>query len=132
MATRSFIGIQNKNGSVTGVYCHFDGYLDGVGAILKESYTDVEKIQQLVNLGALSSLGREIGTKHDFDARRYGEIVDSTTAYHRDRGEELQIENYRSADDISTSDAGYEYLYLFTADGWTYKDGRMKGWEKLR
>ncbi len=26
MATRSNIGIVNDNGSVTGIYCHWDGY----------------------------------------------------------------------------------------------------------
>jgi hypothetical protein len=121
MATRSFIGIQNGNGSVTGVYCHFDGYLDGVGSILKESYTDPTKIRRLVELGALSSLGREIGERHDFDARRYGEIIDATTAYHRDRGEELSIREYPSPASIKFEDGGYEYIYVYTKDGWTYR-----------
>ena len=121
MATRSFIGIQNDNGTVTGVYCHFDGYLDGVGATLREHYTDRGKVRRLVELGSLSSLGRDIGEKHDFDARRYGELVDATTAYHRDRGEELSISEYPSPTSIKFEDGGYEYIYVYTKDGWTYR-----------
>jgi hypothetical protein len=30
MSTRSRIAIENQNGSVTSVYCHFDGYISGV------------------------------------------------------------------------------------------------------
>jgi hypothetical protein len=39
MSTRSRIAIENQNGSVTSIYCHFDGYISGVGKTLKECYT---------------------------------------------------------------------------------------------
>lgn len=32
MSTHSLIGVQRNDGSVRFVYCHFDGYLKGVGA----------------------------------------------------------------------------------------------------
>jgi len=35
MATRSRIAIENQDGTVTSIYCHFDGYLSGVGKLLK-------------------------------------------------------------------------------------------------
>ena len=38
MGTRSTIAIKNQDGSVTGIYCHWDGYVDHVGVMLKEHY----------------------------------------------------------------------------------------------
>jgi hypothetical protein len=39
MSTRSRIAIENQNGSVTSIYCHFDGYISGVGKTIKRIYT---------------------------------------------------------------------------------------------
>ena len=55
MATRSRIAIENQDGTVTSIYCHFDGYLSGVGKILKEYYTTQTKVEALINLGFISS-----------------------------------------------------------------------------
>lgn len=97
MATRSTISIRNADGSYTGIYCHWDGYLENNGRILGEHYTNEEKIRQLLALGSISSLGEEVGEQHPFDGpsfmdtaayaafkERYGRM---TTAYGRDRGE---------------------------------------------
>jgi hypothetical protein len=51
MSTRSRIAIENQNGSVTSVYCHFDGYISGVGAVLQKHYTNRSKVEQLIALG---------------------------------------------------------------------------------
>lgn len=83
MATRSTIAKLNDDGSITSIYCHWDGYPEGVGATLKEHYTDTDKIDQLLALGWLSVLDAEIGEKHDFDNPTEG----WTLAYMRDRGE---------------------------------------------
>ena len=82
MATRSTIAKRNPDGSVTSVYCHWDGYPEGVGAILKEHYTDPSKIERLLDIGDISSLREDIGEQHDFDSSS-----DVTTFYGRDRGE---------------------------------------------
>jgi hypothetical protein len=66
MATRSKIAIENQDGTVTAIYCHWDGYVDGVGKTLFENY-DREKLEQLIELGDISSLG---------------ETLDETVAYH--------------------------------------------------
>ena len=107
MATRSFIGIQNHNGTVTGVYCHHDGYLEGVGKTLLENYNDQKKATQLVELGSLSSLGEDL---------------DVTQAYHRDRGEDLDVSEYLSPSAVRFNDGGYEYIYLLTREGWLYAE----------
>lgn len=69
MATRSFIGMLNDDGTVTGHYCHSDGYYSWNGRILNEHYRDIAKVKRLIDLGAMSVLAPEIGKKHDFDWR---------------------------------------------------------------
>ena len=36
MGTRSFIGIANPKGDYSAIYCHYDGYPDYMGAMLRE------------------------------------------------------------------------------------------------
>lgn len=119
MSTHSFIGYETETGSVVGVYCHYDGFLDGAGYVLKKYYTDPVKIKALIELGSLSSLGAFLGEKHDFNDSVYEK--EWTTAYHRDRGEELVIAEY---DDMySISSGTYEFMYVYTNQGlWMYKN----------
>jgi hypothetical protein len=118
MGTQSFIGIETEAGKVRGVYCHWDGYVDGVGATLKEHYVDSSKINDLIALGSLSSLGPLLGEKHMFnDPSAYDKGW--STAYHRDRDEELVVAEY---DDMYSIDGDYEYMYVYTQQGlWMYK-----------
>ena len=67
MSTNSTIALEFADGTVQSVYCHWDGYLDHNGLILQEHYSDPFKLQQLIDLGNLSSLGPNIGEKHQFD-----------------------------------------------------------------
>lgn len=45
MSTRSAIIRKTEDGSYEGIYCHFDGYLAGVGKTLQEHY-----LQAVINL----------------------------------------------------------------------------------
>ena len=54
MATRSTIGVLNTDGSVTAVYCHWDGYPEHNGKILIENYTTEEKVRELISFGSIS------------------------------------------------------------------------------
>jgi hypothetical protein len=89
MATRSRIGIEltDKNGEriVKSIYCHWDGYPEGVGKILMEHYQDRDKVEKLIKLGAISFLEASIEKPegHTFDTPVRG----YTVAYHRDRKE---------------------------------------------
>lgn len=56
MATRSRIGFETASGAVMHIYCHFDGYLEGVGKALVEEHNDVDKAYALVNGGACRSI----------------------------------------------------------------------------
>ena len=118
MATRSRIGMEQPNGEVRSIYCHWDGYPEGVGATLQEHYTNPEKVAALIALGDISSLGRFVdvnipGVVHTFDNPDEG----VTVAYHRDRGEEFRAPRVdASVEAFSRSDIE-EYGYVFTQSG---------------
>jgi hypothetical protein len=80
MPTRSFIGKLNPDQTVTYIYCHFDSYPNHVGAVLEEYYSTEEKVNELLELGDLSSLGKSIN-ECDAYGRDGGECdVEATTA----------------------------------------------------
>lgn len=57
MSTRSSIAVQNPDGTVAAVYCHFDGYLEGVGFELMQVYNTFDRAKALVEAGDMSSPG---------------------------------------------------------------------------
>jgi hypothetical protein len=109
MGTRSNIGIIHEDNTVTMIYCHWDGYPSNNGRILLDHYMDLEKIQQLMDLGSLSSLKEEIGEKHDFESRDHENWC---MAYGRDRGEtDVSAIEYSSKEEALQNME--EYLYLW-------------------
>jgi len=72
MATRSTIAMKTEDGKVRAIYCHWDGYVGYNGKMLMGEYTDPSKVKQLIDLGDISSLRKDIGEKHPFD-RNYDE-----------------------------------------------------------
>lgn len=126
MGTRSTIAIQNEDGTVTGIYCHSDGYTSNNGRILAENYTTEAEVRELIALGDLSSLGETIGTKMDFDSRADGQCK----AYGRDRGEkDVDAATFNSYADL-VEQIGQEYDYLFTpGKGWTVR--YFRGWDTV-
>ena len=111
MSTRSRIAIENQNGSVTSVYCHFDGYISGVGKTLEKHYTDRSVVEGLIELGDISTLG---------------ESTEDTVAYCRDRGEPFDQQTNQSVPNLFNCiyQSGEEFIYCFTKDGiWLVSDG---------
>ena len=119
MATRSNIAMKTKEGKIVSVYCHWDGYVANNGKILLENYTNVDKIEALVALGSISSLGEQIGEAQDFDDRST-QKDEWTLFYSRDRGEQLSIQEY--ADIPSWIDDMEEYAYLWNGEDWLVND----------
>ena len=123
MATRSNIAMKTKEGKIVSVYCHWDGYVANNGRILLENYADISKIEALVALGSISSLGEQIGEQQDF-MDRDTQKDEWTLFYTRDRGEELSIQEY---DDIPSWIADMEeYAYLWNGEDWLVND-HMEG-----
>ena len=119
MATRSNIAMKTADGKIVSVYCHWDGYVANNGKILLENYTDAHKIEALVALGSISSLGEQIGEQQDFNDRST-QKDNWTLFYTRDRGEELSIQEY---DDIPSWIADMEeYAYLWDGNDWLVND----------
>lgn len=63
MSTHSYIGIENSNGTVDYVYCHFDGYLDGVGKDLVNMSR--EDVRTLVDAGDMRCIGEPFSDGHN-------------------------------------------------------------------
>jgi hypothetical protein len=117
MATRSRIGIEKEDGTILSIYCHWDGYPSHNGRILLESYTDKEKVSDLIELGSISILAKNLtpidGAAHDFDKPAKDVVV----AYHRDRGEGLQIPRVNASVEAFAKSDFEEYGYIFTKEG---------------
>ena len=113
MATRSTIALEFADGTIGQVYCHWDGYMAHNGKMLQEYYSNPFILRDLIDLGSLSSLRPQIGTKHPFSMFEANMTQDEfanlyrdmCTFYERDRGE-------RSADATYFKD--YEH---FLVDG---------------
>jgi len=116
MATRSFIGTRNLDGTVDYIYCHFDGYPSHNGVLLTKHYADMDKVNALLKLGDLSILGEQIGEKQDFNDHSTHN-KDWCLAYGRDRGEpNTSVKNGDYKELIS--DKGVDYVYIFDGDYW--------------
>ncbi len=75
MSTRSTIALEFADGSVSQVYCHFDGYLDGVGDDLVRGYSDPFELRELIDGGDMSCIGEPYTDRgesyEDTKARRF-------------------------------------------------------------
>lgn len=113
METRSTIAIQNTDGTVKSIYCHWDGYLENNGKILFEHYKDVNKINELISLGFLSSLEKNIHPTtetHSFDNRE----KDVCVFYGRDRKDtDVEYNTYKNIDEYYQECGFEEFNYLF-------------------
>ena len=118
MSTRCYIAKVEPDNSVKAIYCHFDGYPEGVGKTLLDHYVNEEKINALLELGDISSLGELVSPSPDDPSSK----KDVTVAYHRDRGEDKhearpfidEEELGKKVDD----DIFIEYTYLFKSGKW--------------
>lgn len=109
MSTRSAIARQNPDGSVDVIYCHWDGYLTGVGLELVGYYSTKSKLDRLIELGNISTLEDTLEATEE-----------------QCKGSYYPAEHHESLADLQESlvDSMIEYLYVGTPstyklDGWT-------------
>jgi hypothetical protein len=113
MATRSRIAVEIEEGKVLSVYCHNDGYIDGVGA------------------GMINRFPHGTETKDVLDYIQKGDRSTTSVSYNEWRGEVCPPRVHESVDKFFSSDI-QEYGYLYTAEGqWLVKkaygnDNRVK------
>lgn len=132
MSTRSFIAVENEDGSCDYVYCHSDGYPEWNGRLLLENYDSEEAARNIISLGDLSCLCEKLypdPTKpHSFDYDQRQDDV--TVAYARDGGENLRISNAPDimslVDDFARS--WCEYIYIYVGGEWYYqgREGKLR------
>ena len=148
MSTNSIIAKQYENGTIKSIYCHWDGYFEYNGRILDESYGYSFKVDDLIELGEISSLGKTlypspVVKKFGFDflgndefrklsEKERDEYTDEsygmlyTTAYGRDRGEKgVECVTHTSLDDFNEfckREEFIEFVYLFKNGEWYAKE----------
>lgn len=103
MATRSTISIKNSDGTISSIYSHWDGYLEGVGKILKENYNDENLARTILAQGDVSSLASNI---------------EESIFYNRDRDENTSAKNFKSLKDKNYKSSQQEYNYLWEDNIW--------------
>ena len=123
MSTHARIGIKNRDNTITSIYCHFDGYLEGIGKILNTHYKDEEKIRKLMELGDISCLGSEpIDDKEGWKSKRG--VLDGCCLAYKSRGENTPAKT--TSPDEFYYDLKCEYNYLFDDGRWLIT-GCLKG-----
>lgn len=109
MATRSTIAIQEKDLSIRAIYCHWDGYPEGVGATLAEHYNSTEKAEALIKLGGFSALHE---TLEETKAGAYNSDSDKPRTF-------TDVQDW-----LKNFNSGEEYFYLYREGiGWKYSKG---------
>jgi hypothetical protein len=122
MATRSSIAVSH-NGVIKAVYCHYDGYLEGVGATLLENYNSA-KANYLVALGNVSVLRQNVEIPVDVEHSFEDPNENVTVFYGRDRGETGQDwQVFHSEDSWIDFYGDCEYFYLMDGGVWYVSTG---------
>lgn len=89
------------------VYCHWDGYPSFNGRVLREHYTTVEKVHELIDGGNISSLHTNAGWKNET-------LPETGPQYYTSRGESIRENEPRIDDNIvEYLNDGEEYAYIF-------------------
>ena len=122
MSTRSDIIVHRADGKWARVYCHFDGYLEGVGETLFNHYSDQAKAEALVAPGDMSSLAercdKPAGHSYKNPVRGY------TVYYGRDRGE-TGVDGVIGDSLVAVwppADTWTEFTYVWDAGKWYVGD----------
>ena len=104
MGTSANIGIYNpKNNSVIASYCHYDGYVEGVGKTLVKSYNSQYDAEIVAKGGYLSSLSDDY-------------LESKTNSVNSDAP--IEYENIKHFLKQSFNDTGAEYAYVWDGNTW--------------
>lgn len=96
MSTNANVRIKRADGTETGIYVHWDGYVENTGIILQLCYNTTEKVEELLELGDISHIDTTIET---------------CKAYHRDCGEEFN-QSLQDAEFVYTFDEVEQVWYV--------------------
>ena len=115
MSTRSNIAIQKPDGKILSIYVHSDGYPDGVGQCLIDSYKTYISAEKLFRYG---------------DASYLGSTLKERSFYHRDWKRDLDVahvhKNFESFKKHYVGDVFIEFVYLYKDGQWLVSDNYSK------
>ena len=141
MSTNAAIGLTMPDGTIWAVHLHWDGYIanGGAGEILAEHYTDQKKVEKLISLGFLSSLGAEVDPDPAAPHSWRNPQPNVTVAYHRDRNDPLipavKVMNKELFPEQAKG-LWAEYAYLFEDGRWLVCDLHLNAkpwkWKELK
>jgi len=121
MATRSRIGYQLKDGSIVSVYCHWDGYPEFNGRVLRDNYTTVERVRDLLDGGNISALHTNAGWQNET-------LPEVGPLYYTSRGETIEDnapKYHTNLNDFmiyADEGNGCDYTYHFVDGEWVCHD----------
>jgi hypothetical protein len=104
MGTRSTIALEYADGTIGQIYCHWDGYLDHNGKILRDYYTDPFKVRNLLDGGDMSSLSETV----------------AGCSFYSERGETCPQRMYKDFQEYQRECQREEYDYILRRDGKWY------------
>ena len=111
MATRSRIGFETASGAVMHIYCHFDGYVNGVGKALIVDHNDVNKAYSLVKGGNCSTICDQV------------QRSDPAISWSKDR------QSYKQ--DGANSWEEFQYLWDSRKACWLWRKSGSGNWKRL-
>ena len=97
------------------IYCHFDGYPEGVGKALLSNFRNYKTILNLILGGELSYITEK--------------TVLHYTAWRRETG--VEPKQYDNIDELHDSGYEMEFNYLFKGRKWYWNDGSIE-WKGLK
>ena len=116
MGTHAMIGIYNADGTVTASYCHYDGYVEGVGRTLVNSYNTQYDAEVVANGGYMS------GLFDDYLTTRSESVHDDIAVPYESVDQYMkQGRNYYGAD----------YLYLWDGEAWFFTSRDVLQFEEV-
>ena len=123
MGTRSLIGKQLSDGSILGVYCHYDGYPEFNGRVLRDNFDTADKVAALIDGGDMSCTWTNAGWNNET-------LPETGPLYYTMRGESLENNAPKLYQDLNeflcAADHNYcaEYTYHFADGEWVCHDVR--------
>ena len=121
MSTHCYIAKQIGSNSYRTIFCKLDGYLEVNGSILAQYYTEDEKVDQLLELGDLWSLGCRLHPDPDKPHTYWSRQRDVTFAFNRDLGEKDTEAQIMTLQELDNADDYAEYAFVFNEDKrWQY------------
>lgn len=141
MSTPSTIARKNEDGTLTAINCNYDGYPSSVGTLLEERYSDPAKVDALIKMGDIWSLGNEpvdvitpimaaLGCRYPYElVARQGKLdektVDELLDMYTRRISDKYAREARTYDDVDAllRNEDGAYVYVFDGGKWRVYDG---------